>query len=119
MGVAIATSMRHLLFNPDVHFRRGDSRKLTVDRWQTSLYSLPYFNSRIRNFSISFVNSWVDNEPDYQPPHPWGIRPDRHMHYARFPLALCQPHRYTVDDPTYEQRLYNARVAHFKARPKA
>lgn len=46
-----------------------------------------------RNFCISYANTWVDNEHDFQGSHPWGVRPDRHFHFARFPLIFCQPHR--------------------------
>ena len=47
----------------------------------------------LRNFCIAYGNTWADNEPDYQGSHPWGVRPDRHYHYARFPFIFCQPHK--------------------------
>ncbi|OEH77093.1 NADH-ubiquinone reductase complex 1 mlrq subunit [Cyclospora cayetanensis] len=115
VGTAAACSFRHLLFNPDVHFRRGDARKLIVDRWQKSLYSLPYFNSRLRNYAISFANSWIDNEHDFQGDHPWGVRPERRFSFARFPLTMNQPNKYFVDDPCYEERSHAAREKYFKA----
>ncbi|VWU49523.1 conserved protein, unknown function [Hepatocystis sp. ex Piliocolobus tephrosceles] len=102
VAVAGTVVLRHLLFNPDVHFRRQDKRRNIIDRYQHHAYSLPYFNHWLRNFSLSFKNSLIDNEPDYQDNDPWSFRPNRVPCYARLPFFFEIP-KYHVDDPNYEK----------------
>lgn len=107
-AVAISAGMilRHLLCNPDVHFRRQDKRRNIIDRYQHHAYSLPYYNHWLRNFSLGFKYSLIDNEADFQDQAEFcGLRPHRVQHYGRFPTFYEIP-KYNVDNPTYEQNLH-------------
>lgn len=97
-GVCGAVFMRHTYFNPDMYFRKAEMRRNIVDRHTTHAFSLPFFNHRLRNWSQIWNTSVIDNEADYAAEHPWGIRPKRVLHYARFPLFFSA-HKYLVDAP--------------------
>lgn len=113
VAISFAVIFRNLLFNPDVHFRRQDKRRNIIDRDQHHAYSLPYYNHWLRNFSQSFKNTLIDNEPDYQEEDPWSFRPKRTLFYARFPLFFEIP-KYSVDTATYEQNSYKHMQDYYK-----
>ncbi|CXI88103.1 conserved Plasmodium protein, unknown function [Plasmodium berghei] len=102
VAISFGVVLRHILFNPDVHFRRQDKRRNIIDRYQHHAYSLPYYNHWLRNFSQSFKSSIIDNEPDYQEVDPLSFRPKRTSFYARFPFFFEIP-KYNVDNPHYEK----------------
>lgn len=106
VGMAVTMCVRHLMMNPDVCVRHGDARREIIDRWRLHLYSVPYYNHFLRNWSLHFLNSFIDNEPDYLGHHPWGLRPKRSLAYCRYPFTFMNPFRYFVDDPTYKETLH-------------
>eukprot|EP00921_Rhytidocystis_pertsovi_P009304 GHVQ01014979.1.p1 GENE.GHVQ01014979.1~~GHVQ01014979.1.p1 ORF type:complete len:186 (+),score=12.21 GHVQ01014979.1:260-817(+) len=106
-GIWIGSSAHLFIANPHMIYRNIEKNRSPLDRWKLGLYSLPYFNHSLRNYAVSWVNTYVDNEPDYQVHHPWGIRPDRTMQHRRF-FGIHSAPRYFVDDPLYEKTSHRA-----------
>lgn len=105
-GCLTAVVTRYFIGGPDTMFRHTEKARNPLDRWKLHLYSLPYFNHRLRNYAVTWGNTWIDNEPDYQLHHPWGLRPQRSVQHRRFWLAFSNPHRYCVDNPMYENCMH-------------
>ena len=100
-GYCAGILLRHLLFNPDVYHRRQELRKPYPDRQRQYAYSLPYYNSRARNFAAKWRNSLIDNEPDWLDNSPAGLRPERKQTHRRMPLLLQSIPMYFEEDPLY------------------
>merc|ERR1712130_1091633 len=77
MGLMTAYLLRHIFWNPDIYFRRQEYKKPMPDRHRQWSYSLPYYNSRLRNISTKYAWAFVDNEWDFNRIHPLGYRPNR------------------------------------------
>jgi len=75
VGLALGITSRHMLFNPDIYWRKQEAKKPFPDRHRQFCYSLPFFNHRLRNISRKYRWTMIDNEPDWIDEHPLGYRP--------------------------------------------
>ena len=100
-GYCAAIMLRHSLFNPDVYYRRGELRKPFPDRHRQYSYTLPFYNTRARNFAAKWRATFIDNEPDYMDHNPLGLRPDRKQTHRRLPGLWFSIPRYFEEDPLF------------------
>merc|ERR1719240_415820 len=89
VGLAIGITSRHMLFNPDIYFRKQENKKQFPDRHRQFSYCLPFFNHRVRNIAAKYRWAFIDNEPDWVDKHPLGYRPDRKQSHKRPLMAWC------------------------------
>lgn len=99
---------------PEHVFRRTEYLKPFPDKHYMFSFSLPHYNHWLRAWSSKFRASFLDNEPDYNAYHPWAIRPNRNLHYARFPSTFAIP-RYFIDDPNFERTLHVNMERHYES----
>jgi hypothetical protein len=95
-GLSVGSCWRHLLFNPDVYFRRQENLKPMPDRHRQYTYALPFYNHQLRNSVAQYRWCFIDNEPDYMDEHALGIRPNR-----RQAMSNCQPWQLWPGIPQY------------------
>jgi hypothetical protein len=102
-GIMVGSLMRHMLFNPDVYFRRQENKKPMPDRVRQFTYALPFYNHQLKNWCAKYRWQFIDNEPDYADAHPGGLRPYRQQSpYMCYSFGISMPFgRYTTDDPMY------------------
>merc|ERR1719424_665229 len=101
-GIMSAMLWRHMLFNPDVYFRRQENCKPMPDRHRQYTYSLPYFNHQLRTMVAGWRWLLIDNEPDYADADPGAVRPPRvQSHKAPWSCMLGLEFWYTIEDPMY------------------
>jgi len=101
--LAVLSVTRHLLFNPDVYFRRQEIHKPMADRIRQHAYAMPFFNHQLRNMCRKYSWCYIDNEPDFNSaPDPSGCRPERHMSHNRmFFLGAMSSPQYAAEDPYF------------------
>jgi len=75
VGLALGITSRHMLFNPDIYWRKQEAKKPFPDRHRQFCYALPFFNHRLRNIARKYRWTMIDNEPDWIDEHPLGYRP--------------------------------------------
>jgi len=105
MGLMVGILSRHWFFNPDLYGRRQEAQKPFPDRHRQFGYCLPYFNHRMRNFSVKYKWAFIDNEPDYADVHPIGYRPNRIQSHRRPYMYCFTIPRYTMEDPLFTSTL--------------
>merc|ERR1719221_883474 len=106
MGSMVGILSRHWFYNPDLYGRNQERRKPMPDRFRQYTYSIPYFNSRIRNQVTRYKWAMIDNEPDFNDNHPLGYRPNRKQSHRRPPLWCFSVPRYSCEDPLYSSTLH-------------
>jgi hypothetical protein len=107
-GMSVGSCWRHLLFNPDVYFRRQENLKPMPDRHRQYTYALPFYNHQLRNYLAQYRWCFIDNEPDFQDEHELGIRTNR-----RQAMSCSQPwmlwpsgYMYSFEDPLFTSCSY-------------
>lgn len=115
-GICVGSCTRHLLFNPEVYFRRQENLKPMPDRHRQYTYALPFHNHNLRNRVAQYRWTVIDNEPDYLDKHPLGLRPNRIQAISKAgPWHCIYSHdMYPADDPLFTscshenmKRIYN------------
>ncbi|CEM35644.1 unnamed protein product [Vitrella brassicaformis CCMP3155] len=114
IGICSACYFRVSFFCPQVSVRRSDRHKALPDQHRTHAHALPYFNHHLRNWVLKWRASLIDNEPDFQGDHPWGIRPPRQMGYQRCPWFLPFPYQYIMNVPHYERTTHAAMEEYYE-----
>lgn len=105
--------LRQLLFNPDVFFRKQESRLIHPDRFRQNCYCLPFFNHRMRNWSQKLVWMTGPNEMDWKDECESGLRPVR-MQCHRLPLWWSIWHwsmnyKYLIEDSLFTTNSYKSK----------
>jgi len=111
LAVAVLMTYRHLLFNPDVTFRKQEVKLPFPDRHRQFQYCLPFYHHRLRNWMNKFMWEYSQNEPDYKDISYSGLRPDR-VQSHRLPYYWSCFHlvsfRYRILDPLYTSVTHDA-----------